>query len=271
MDKELSILVLSCDTYSDLWNDFFNLRDLYWPDTTIKWYLVTEYKDFQRDHLQVIKCGSKSWSSRFRNAVKVIETQYIGVFLDDYFIESAVDSTKIMELVSLMRHEHVTYINMGDMYNSIVSMPNKKYFCSNLIQIPNHKKYGISMMPAIWDRDFLLSKLGDGDYSAWQFEIDRCKEAESESGLGGMLLCDENKSFNVSKVPIVIQGKFYPAGIQYYKRKGYIINTRERDMMSYREVMIYNLKVIMSRIHFLRKPLKWLAKNVFRINFFTDN
>ena len=54
----MSILVLSCDKYKYAWDDFFNLRDIFWPDCPYPWYVVTESEDYDRKDVEVIKCGT---------------------------------------------------------------------------------------------------------------------------------------------------------------------------------------------------------------------
>ena len=271
-DENLSILVLSCDAYSDLWEDFFNLRDKYWIDNTIRWYIVTESKDYKRNGVSMIHCGKDmNWAGRFRRAVEIVTTPYVGIFLEDYFITDMVNINRVKSLVELMKQEGVSYLNVGDVFGNIIHMSNKEYYADNLIRIPNHMRYGISTVSAIWERTFLLQKLGDGDYSAWQFEIDRCHEAASPQGLGGFLLCDEKRSFNVSTIPVVIQGKFYPEAITYFKHRGYNIDTSKRAIMSIKQVFLYKLKARMSKIKFLRKQLKWIGSNILGLRFFTKD
>ena len=269
-NKDLCILMLSCDGYSDLWDDFFNLRDKYWNDSTIRWYVVTESKEYQREGVTMIHCGKEmNWAARFRKAVETVETLYIGIFLEDYFITDTVNIDRVRYLLELMKKEGVTYINVGDVFKSIINMPDKEYFAEALIKIPNHKRYGISTASAIWEKSFLLQKLGEGDYSAWQFEADRCHEAANSEGLGGFLLCDEKLTFNVSTIPVVIQGKFYPDAIRYFNRRGYAINTSKRTIMLFKQVVMYKFKVRISKVNFMRKQLKWVGTKVFGIKFFT--
>lgn len=271
-NNDLCILVLSCDGYSDLWNDFFNLRDKYWNDTTIRWYVVTETKEYQREGVTMIHCGKEmNWAARFRKAVETVDTTYVGIFLEDYFITDKVDIDRVKYLLELMKKEKVTYMNVGDVFKSIINMSNKEYFAEALIKIPNHKRYGISTVSSIWEKSFLLQKLGTGDYSAWQFEIDRCHEAATPNGLGGFLLCDEKCTFNVSTIPVVIQGKFYPDAIRYFKRKGYTIDTSRRAIMPFKQIFLYKLKAQMSKARFMRKQLKWIGRKVLGIKFFTED
>lgn len=49
---QLAILVLSCDKYSDLWDDFFNLKDKFWPECPYSCYLATDTKEYNREGVQ---------------------------------------------------------------------------------------------------------------------------------------------------------------------------------------------------------------------------
>jgi hypothetical protein len=268
---DISMLVLSCDKYKDLWEDFFNLREKYWPNCPYKWYVVTESEDFEHNGVEVITCGKEmNWAGRYRKAVQYVKTPYIGVFLDDFFISETIDNELISYLIDQMKEHHITYINMSNVYKSIIGMTEKEYFADHLIRIPNHQRYGISTEAAIWDRTYLLQKLGDGDYSAWQFEIDRCKEAETEKGLGGLLLCDDRMPFHVSIIPVVIQGMFYPDTIKEFKKKGYTINVGSREVMPLNKVWSYKLKVYFSTVKRGRTQLRWLASHLLGMKFFAE-
>ena len=141
----VSMLVLSCDAYSDLWDDFFNLREKFWPDCEYKWYLVTESKSYERRGVEVIKCGKgMNWAGRFRKAVLYANTPYIGLFLEDYFISEKIDSSIIDQLLQIMTENKVTLINTSDVFYRNINQPNKQYFAEHLIKIPNNMMYGIS-------------------------------------------------------------------------------------------------------------------------------
>lgn len=268
--EELVLLVLSCDAYNDLWDDFFNLKDRFWPDCNYKWYLVTESMDYSRQGVEVIKCGKElNWAGRFRKAVNLVDTSFIGVFLEDYFITQRIDDSLISSLVEFMLKNNVSYLNMSNVFKSIINLKKKDYYADHLIRIPNHKRYGVTTEAAIWDKSFLLNKLGDGDYSAWQFEVDRCKEAESEDGIGGLLLCDDRMSFHVSRYPVVIQGMFYPKAIKYFKTLGYNINVGERHLMPLKQVFLFRIKILFSNMKICKNSLKWFASTFLGVKFFT--
>jgi len=268
----MAMLVLSCDKYSDVWDDFFNLKERFWPDCPFDWYVVTESQDYQRNHVKSIKCGKElNWSGRFRKAVLTVTTPYIGLYLEDYFIKAPIDNARILSFLDLMEKDKVSFLNLGNVFHHILRQPNLEYYADHLVKIPQHLRYGIDTAAAIWDKDYLLEKLGGGDYSAWKFESDRCKEAASEKGFGGLILCDDQLSFNVSEIPVIIQGVFYPKAIKFFKEQvGYEIQSK-RKVMSPWNAMKYQFKTKMSGAKHGRKFLKWVGTHLLGYTFFTED
>lgn len=268
-DNRMSVLVLTCDAYSDLWNDFFTLKERYWPDCPFQTYLVTESKPYEREGVTVMQMGKNlNWSGRLREALKKIETPLILPILDDYFIYKKIDNGIILEDVDFCLGQSVSFLSLQR--KKIMQNPNRQYYDKYVI-IPKHEKYPVDTASAIWSRMYFLKKLGNEDYSAWQFEVNMCNEAKSEQGIDGLLLCDERKPINITEVPIVIQGKFYPLGIKFFKKLGYGIDVSNREIMSAYEVLKYRLKVKLSQIKFGRRQIKYIASNFFGYKFFTND
>jgi hypothetical protein len=275
MNSKLAILVLSCDKYSDLWSDFFKIRDNYWPDSDFDWYLITESAPFKYNDVKVIHAGKTlNWTGRLKYALERIPSKYIGWFLDDFYISSQVDNNLIHQLVNKMEDEKIDHINVSDVFDSLIKMPEPHYYHDkNLLIIPPNKKYGISTASALWNKEYLLNLLGNEDKNAWQFEIDLCKLAMSKDGLPGLILCDERKPFNVTPIPVVIQGKYYPKSIKYFKDKGISLSTNSRAMMTTKEVLVYEMntyiRTILRSHPRISNSIKWIAQNIFGVKFFS--
>ncbi len=271
IQDKAAMFMLSCDKYSDLWEDFFNLKERFWPDCPYKWYLVTESKDFDRKDVTMIKCGKElDWAGRLRFALNSVDASYIGLFLDDSFLEKKIDTTIIEGLVDFMSEKHVSFISTEKVKPEISNNPNREYFADYLVKIPPHTKYGLDTLGAIWDKKYLLEKLGNGDYNAWQFEINLCNEALTDEGYNGIILADERLPFNISKVPVVIVGKVYPPSIKHFKKLGYNILTR-RERMSTIEAGKWRLKIFLEeKVKHGRRFLKWFASTFMGYNFFTE-
>ena len=268
----LSMLLLSCDNYSDLWDDFFNLKEKFWPECPYQWYVVTESKDYERENVSVIKCGKElNWTGRFRKAVQTVATPFIGIYLEDYFINSPIDSERIEQLVILMNEKGVDFLDLGNVFKHKINQPNKQYFADHLRIIDKHLRYGLDTAAAIWKKEYLLEKLGEGDYSAWRFEADRCAEAATEEGYNGLILVDDRISFNVSEIPVVVQGMFYPPVIEDFLKRGYEIDTSKRKIMSGTQKFKYDFKRWCGRIPFGHKFMKWFGTKFMGYKFFTED
>ena len=267
---KMTMLVLSCDKYSDLWDDFFTIRDMFWPDCPYKWYVVTESVDYSHKGVEVIKCGRElNWAGRFRKAVQNVTSNYIGLFLDDYFITETINTNLIQELLNSMEKDNISLINTSDVFHTILDNKKLQYYAPHLIRIPDNLPYGISTASAIWNRDYLLDKIGEGDYSAWQFEIDRYNEAKTV-GYGGLLLCDDRMPFHVSEIPVVTQGMYTPASIKYFAKKGVTINSNGRAVMSTWDYFIFNLKLKLSKVKTGKRFFRWIGKTFFHQKYFMD-
>lgn len=270
INNKMVIFVLSCDKYQDVWDEFFNLKDRFWADCNFQWYVITESLTCDREGVKTINSDG-DWSTRFRNAVKSVDAKYICSFLEDYFITEKIDNGRINQLVEFMEKHKVSFLNMDDGFNHIQKTPNIKQYCEDILIIPKHMNYGVDTAGAIWNRNYLLEKLGDGDYSAWQFELDRCNEAKTEEGLSGLILLDQKQSLNISKIPVIIQGAYYPPALKYFEGLGYIINCHGRKVMSRWSVFIYWLKRKCSKSKHGRKLLKWVGNHVLGLQFVSKN
>ncbi len=267
MKELLSILVLSCDNYHDIWDNFFDLKEKYWPDCPFQTYLVTESYNYHREGVTIIHAAEGNWSTRYRYAVSQIQTPYICPFLEDFFISDTIETSKIMEILQFVVKNKVDFINMDDGFCNILKRPNLQIVDQFYAIIPKHLPYGVDTAASIWNKEYLLKTLGEEDYSAWQFELDRCLEAKTTEGIAGNIYLDLRQTLNVSKIPVVIQGKYYPLALKFFKKKGFNINVGNRLIMTNFECIVYYMKRKGAGLKFGKKPLKYMAHKLFGMNF----
>ena len=264
----ISFLVLSCDKYSDLWEDFFCLKEKFWPDCPFEWRVVTESVECKHAGIKTIKCGNElNWTGRIKKACDSIHSDFICFFLDDFFINDTVNNDVVKECIEKAIHEKVDYYVLGDAFARTIKTDT--YYDDNTAIIPTDRPYGIDTSVAIWKKSFLLSLVEGKDCSAWQFELDRLEEARMNVHKDRKLWYDERLPLNVGSIPVVIQGKFYPKAIKDFKRRGYAINTSGRSVMTGIEVFKYDMKVFFSKLRFLKSPLKRFAGKYMGYKFFT--
>lgn len=155
-----NIIVLSCDKYSACWKPFFALLDKYWKNHP-KTYLVTETK--QCEYSNTINISSDCWTERFRKALEQIDTDYVIVMLDDFFIRRKVDTKRIDYCLSQM-NDDIAVFNFEKKYRQCDE--------SNLIGFErqlNNQVYLTSTQPSIWNKRALIELL-QKDMNPWEFE-----------------------------------------------------------------------------------------------------
>ena len=87
MSNRVSILVNSCDLYESVWDPFFKLLAIQWPDCPYDMYLNTEHKEYACDFLNVkTVCTGDDvpWSVRIKRALAEIDSEYILFFLGSF-------------------------------------------------------------------------------------------------------------------------------------------------------------------------------------------
>lgn len=259
---------MSCDKYSGIWNDFFNLKERFWPDCPYKTYLATDSKEFSREGVEVIHFGNiREWSKCVRETVNRIDSPYVCLWLEDALICETVD------------------IGIWDSDLKYIIENKVDYFCVEIKRrfkpeemtlaaphirvIDPHQRYGVDTAVAIWERNYFLEKLRK-DCNAWQFEVDRCTEAATEEGIKGITLYDDRHPANVSPIEVLRRGELRPQAIKFFEGIGYNLNTKELPVMSRWNVFKEKVRRIAANSKYGRRTLKKIGK-LLGFYVYTDN
>lgn len=267
--EELSIIVVSCDKYSDLWDDMFNLLDRFWPNRPYETYLATDTLQYNREGVTVINFGNiREWMVCARKAIEKINTPFVLFLMEDYFVVREVQNDIIEEDLNLMKKNKIDFLNIHCKPYFLYEK-DFEFLNDNLIKIPRHLRYGLDTAAAIWNREFFIKQLSKEDGNAWRFEAMLVEQAKTEEGLPGNLYFDNRSPMNLCSQEVVSLGKFKPSAIKEIERTGYkILSKRER--MSYLEVKKEKIKKRLSSIKYGRKFLKKVGRKLGFV-FFTDN
>lgn len=267
-DNSLAILVLSCDKYKDVWNDFFNLKEMFWPDCPYHCYLATDTVEYQREGVDVIHFGNiRTWSICAYKALSQIKESYVALFLEDAFIYKTIDTRIVAQNLKFCYEHHADFLTMERNRMRKTITPEDQVV-PHIWKIDKHQKYGIDTSAAIWNKQFLLDALMKHDCDAWQFEVNYCREAETEEGLSGAIYFDDRQPFNISPIEIVRLGKINPDAVRFYKKMGYDINVSEREIMSWWQTLFVNMKARFFESRFFTTVVKKVFQ-LFGTEFFT--
>ena len=211
--KELTMLIFSCEKFSDLWDAHVRLLEENWPDRGMKTYLVTDaphQTDFA--HVSVLPAGrDASFTARVRCACAAVHTKYIFLTLDDYFLIHPVDSEHIQQLVDVMEREKLDYLRLYDRPKRATGA--QLVGERDLYHIINDTRYSVNLYAGIWRKDFLL-RTAVGERSPWSYEASLSHAAVA---LHGNCAMDAAHVFQI--LDVVRKGKILNKANRYLKKR----------------------------------------------------
>lgn len=238
MKNDLTILVVSYDGYSDMWDNFFGCKEKFWPDCPYATILANNSIDYKRDGVQTLNCGKDAlWSLRTNMALHKIQSKYVCFVLEDFFFSAPINTSDFETAIKLMEENKIQYYKLLSF--SSIETPSYKGL-DYLKEIPDNLPYGISLMSAIWDREFFLEKIGKDNYNPWKFEVDRILEEKGKDGSTLVGVYDSRNPLNICHM--AVQGKYLPPAIKKMKDCGITIDTTKRGVMSASEYGVYSFK-----------------------------
>lgn len=170
--KNFAILVNSCDAYFELWQYFFRLLKLNWPDVDkYKIYLNTEsISEFRCElSIAVINTPPKKkdiWGKRLLHCLNSIKEDYVVVLMDDFFLKEKVSTDAINKcILSLKNNPNIAVCYLANTYN-------RDFLDSDIegfTEIPKFTNYRLNSLPAIWKRKKLIAYTEESD-SPWAWE-----------------------------------------------------------------------------------------------------
>lgn len=258
---DLTILVVSTKSYSDLWEGFFSCKENFWNDCPYHTVLSTDVNNYTRQGVEVISTGTYSeWSVRAKNALNKIKTKYVCFLLEDFYITKKVDTKKIEQALEIMKRDNIRHYKLFSL--SKIKTPTYKEN-EYILTIPESLPYGLSLIAGIWEKDFFLQKIGNGIYNPWKFEVDRLEEEKKSNGSMRLVgLFDKRNILNITHM--VVQGKYLRKSYKTISKinPSYLSNTRKK--MSLIDALLYRSKSMLSDLkknsHFVEYLLSPLNK-----------
>ena len=110
MKKKYSILVNTCDSYSDAWPMFFHLLMENWVGDFPKIYINTESNEYISEvtGIDIVTLNHKdteSWGDRLLKCLEKIPDEYILMMLEDFYYENTIKTSIIDDCVLRMEED----------------------------------------------------------------------------------------------------------------------------------------------------------------------
>ena len=166
----ISVLIYSCDSYSDVWKPFFTLFWRYW-NCEYPVYLATETKKCAELGVMTINKQADTWTERMKQTVDEIPTDFVIGMCEDFFLRRNVRQNVIDDCLRFMvQNPNVANMN----FEKDCDGASGGCFAGFGIK-PNGRNYQKSCQPTLW-RKSALSELLDVKLDPWEWELSATPE-----------------------------------------------------------------------------------------------
>lgn len=167
-EKDVTIIVNSCDIYEDAWSPFFKLLKIQWPNCQYNIVLNVENKNYESDDFRNLVSyanGDLAWSERLLKSLDNIESEFILFFLEDQFLRKPVSDEWFKNALSYMKENK----DVGVIFLRHTEKQNKEFSEIFFSRFEVTDKFPITAMVGLYRKDY-LSMLLSANESAWDFE-----------------------------------------------------------------------------------------------------
>ena len=241
---DVPVLVVSCDAYSDLWRPFFALFQQRWPDCPFPVYLGTNEQTFDHPRVTVLHSGpDRGWSLNLRHMLDDLGTDYVILFLEDFFLLRPVETDRFVKLVQIGVEHSVGCLRIY----SILPPPHPLHDRPGLGGFEAGDPYRVTLQVSLWRVETLHRLLHPG-LTPWQFEVIGTR-------LSGSFV---EPFWGVYRPPVVYdhvieKGRWKPSGLALCKEVGLEIDLSRRPAFTVQEWRDYNcVRCVRARLTTLR-------------------
>lgn len=236
MTEDVAVLVMSCDSYSDIWPPFYDFFFKYWNDCPFKIYNASNHLSFSHPRVESLHSGNDlDWSSVRRSVLKQIKEKYVIMFLEDYFIYKPVDMKALLDSIEVMKKHDAMFLKLSCFpvsHNSLWEydkLPDVPF----MGKIRNKQPYRISTQVGVWNRELLYNLLKDGE-SIWEFEINGSKRADEIANPCLCIIEDPKKNYVHGPITYlctaVSKGIWMLDALELGRKEGITIDTSKRGI-----------------------------------------
>lgn len=186
--KDVTILTSSYDGYSELWKPHYELLFKNWPslkekNNFIPVMLITNNLIYDDPRVMSLKIGEDStWSNNLLKSLESVKTKYVFLLFDDYIINSTINESRFIELLTLLEKTNGAYVEaIIDNGQFLYGHEKHKDFVpgiKDVIYRSRDSECRNSLQASIWNTKE-LKKLIDINESAWDFEVKGSKRTNN--------------------------------------------------------------------------------------------
>lgn len=211
-DSAFTLLVPSCDAYSDTWPYFFHFLFKYWPDVPTPVVLTANYLSYDDPRVQTIKVGEdRQWGDNLLAALPQVPGDVLLMMLDDFFLNQRVDQAAVRDAVARFRALSGRYLGI-DRFNKQGTPLEGSTWHAILPEPPC-----VGLNATIWSAAHLREVVNSPGMNIWQAE-NRAKQLAREDQSGHFYIGPEGSALMTYQESI--KGLFWkPSTLDFFKRE----------------------------------------------------
>lgn len=164
----LSVLYSSCDKNEFLWDGFFLLMNKYWKNFDGDIIFNTETRQYKNNDYKFIYSNyedSNNWSARFYKSLSKVNTKYVLVILDDFYIDNYINDDLLNKCILKMNHDENI---KGFLFSQLSNNEKEDLFCFE--KVKKFQNYRINLKVGLWKKEYLMNLCRDME-SPWEYEV----------------------------------------------------------------------------------------------------
>ena len=267
MKNNFSVIISTCDKFSDLWDAHILLLNKNWADRNAETFLVTDKPtDRKFKNVTVVAAGEGAEiTARLRAVMPLIKTEYVLFTLDDYFLTEKISTKAINKDIQIMETHQIDYLRLFVM--TMKSLKNRKAeeLEKDIFLLDNNAgDYIISLYAGIWRKNFMEKTLTK-TLNAWQYEVALTNMARQLKAR-----CADSRRGEFPILDVIRKGKVLTKARKYFEKNP--IYSGNRENMKAKDEWMLEFRTWLRE--WLPKPLFKFSKAVMRCRgytFFSDN
>ena len=224
MENKFSVIISTCDKFSDLWDAHIFLLNQNWADRNVETFLVTDKPtDRTFENVTVVAAGEGTEiTERLKAVMPMIKTDYILFTLDDYFLTQKIHTSAILEDIGIMKKHKLDYLQLYMLSMKVlknrkaVEIEPKVYLMDN-----EAWDYIVSLYSGIWRKEFMEKTLSE-TLNAWQYEVALTKMARNFQAR-----CADSRRMEFPILDVIRKGKVLTKAKKYFAKNPIYKGNRE--------------------------------------------
>lgn len=214
-DPSCTLLVAGYDGGEDLWEGFFTALAAQWPELDLPIVLNTESKSYSFPGLDIRTPGLypdrvPPWGERMRETLKRIDTEYVLLMLDDFWLDAPVDDAYFRQCLKYMEgNPDVAVLSFQRTHGPNIQDGRFPRFERR----PQRGEYRFNCQAAIWRRERLIKFIRPKE-SPWDWEIlGSIRSGRYRDGFY-TLIDGEKPVFSYDRGGVIYRGKWHRETIE---------------------------------------------------------